>query len=284
MKYRYLVITLLLAGITSVRAQEATTQRLTAPSDATRINRAAAATTLAYERSRLSNAEERQAFLSNTTVLLEQTKSRLFDAISKKAADKVDALKSIMAEAMLSMHLSHLSDQAEGGIDLAQGKGLSLALTRAEAEVQIHALLGDDSYALYLVYQQSEPYRATIQQLAETMRAQGSAITADQELAMLDAYTAAILTAAADSVKEADPKVSAGLNAAERRALGAVELCGLAPVIAGPQRQRFESYLSGAVSGILNPDDFKRFQKIRSEPTPRPDWRDFVPVQFRRPQ
>jgi len=273
-------MTLLLAGISSVRAQEAATERLTAPPDATKINRAAAAKALASERSRLSNAEERQAFLSNMTVLLEQTKSRLFDAISKKAPDKLAALKSILAEAMLSMHLSHLSDQAEGGIDLAQGKGLSLALTRAETEVRIHALLGDKGYDLYVDYQQSEAYWATIQRLVKAMRANGSEITADQEELLLDCYMGALLTATEDSVKEAGPQIKEGLNASERRALGQAELCGLPSVVGVQQNQRFESYFAAAVSGILSPSDFKSFKKIRSEPEARPDWRDFVPLEF----
>lgn len=281
MKYRNLVFTLLFAGTSSVQVW-GDTPRLTSASDATWTDKVAATRSLASERSRLSRKAERQAYLASSRAQLEESKRHLFDAFNKSAPDKLESLKSLMAEAMLSMHLAHLSDQAEGGTEVANGKGLFLAQIRAETEVQIHALLGDEGYALYVAYQQSEPHRATIQQLMKAMRAQGSSITADQEQDMLDRYMDALLTATEDSVKEASPATYAGLNAAERRALGAVELCGLAPVIADPQRRRFESYLAAAVSGILSPDDFKRFQKIRSEPAPRPNWRDFVPVEYSR--
>ena len=280
MKNRYLIIAFLLAGISTMQAQEAATERLTAASDATKINRAAAAEGLTNELSRLSNAKERRAFLVNAMAQLEQSKAPLFEAVSKAAPDKLAALKSLLAETMLSMHLAHLSDQAEGGNDLSAGKGLLLVQTRAEGELQIQALLGEAGYAQYLAYQQAEPYRPIVQRLVKAMREKGSAITADQEQALLDGYMAALVTATEDSVKEADPKVYAGLSATERRALGVVELCTVAPLIGGPQRQRFESYLAAAVSEILNPDDFKRFQQVRAEPEARPDWRDYVPKQF----
>ena len=200
-------------------------------------------------RNRLNDPMQQAARLLAARAHVEQTKGRLFQRLKKNPPEKLDRLKTLLAETELATNVAALPSRVDPSA--AEVRQINDTVTRiqAEGDSRVKALLGPDDYANYAAYQKSETYRDTIEQVTNIMRSRGAAITDDQQEAVLDAYAEAMYAAAQDSAGDSTAADYATMTDAQRQALRLRQLA------------RFDQYLADKAAGVLDPANFKLFME-----------------------
>jgi len=198
---------------------------------------------------RLDDPREREARLQRAILNVEQTYGRLFQRLRNLPPDVLDRLKTALAEKLLAMERGSLPDHLPvSDADARAGKE-KLDQIQKEADGQIQAVLGDEAYAQYVLFQQSEPYRPSIEQIANTMRSRGIDVNEEKQERILAGYTRALVAAAKISANDTTPESFQALSDQARRELRS------------KQQARFDEVLASTMSTVLSPAEYKLFME-----------------------
>jgi hypothetical protein len=196
---------------------------------------------------RLDDPREHEANLLRAILNIEQRYGRLFQRLKNFPPDVLEKLKLAMAENQLAMERGALPDYLP--VDDAERKVVKENMDRIQknGDEQVQALLGDDGYAQYDLFRKSEPYRESIEQVTNLMRARGVTVNEDLQQKILDGYTKALIEAAAISSTDVSPAAFQALSDSARQELRA------------KQQSRFDEKLATTMSAILSPSEYKLF-------------------------
>jgi len=204
---------------------------------------------LAELKRRLDDPRQRNANLLRAKLNVEQTHGRLFQRLRNLPPETLDRLKDILAETQLAMERGALPDRIPVDDGAAKAASENLGRIAKDGDDQVHALLGDDGYAQYSLSRQTEPYRESIDQVTNIMRARGAAVTEDMQERVLDGYTRALVAAAKISASDTTPESFRTLSESARQELRL------------KQQLRFDEILASTMSGILSPTEYKLFME-----------------------
>lgn len=202
---------------------------------------------LAELKRRLDDPQEHATNLLRAKLNVEQTCGRLFQRLRNLPPEVLDRLKTALAEKQLAMERGSLPDHMP--VDDAEANAGKEKLDRiqAAADGQIQAILGDDAYEQYNFFQQSEPYRESIEQVTSMMRSRGGDVSDDMQEKILAGYTSALVAAAKVSANDTTPEAFQTLSDSARQELRA------------KQQSRFDETLASTMSKILSPAEYKLF-------------------------
>jgi len=202
-------------------------------------------------RDRLLDPRQRDANLQQARLQIEITKSHLFQRLRNLPAERLEQLKTLLAETQLNAALAALPTHA----DLSPGEMNQIAQTlkgiQTESDSQVRDLLGAEDFAIYEGYQYSEPFRGTIEQVTNIMRARGAVVSADSQESILDAYASAMNAAAQDSGNDGT-FVNWGSMTPDQQSAVRVQ-----------QLERFDAYLATKMAKVLEPEDYKIFMEAQ---------------------
>jgi hypothetical protein len=189
--------------------------------------------------------------LQRVRLQIEITKSHLFQRLRNLPPEKLEQLKTLLAETQLKATIAAVPTHADLSPDEANQMALSLKSIHANSDDQVRDLLGADDYGIYEGYQYSEPYRGTIEQVTNIMRARGGVVSADSQESILDAYASAMNSAARDSGNDGSFANWGSMTSDQQSAVRA------------QQFERFDNYLSTAMAKVLVPADYKLFMEAQ---------------------
>jgi hypothetical protein len=184
--------------------------------------------------------------LPRVKIRVEQKYGRLFQRLTGISPDSLERLKDVLVAAEWEEY---------GQLNLT-GKESPAEIVQRMAEIQrieagrdemIADILGQENFSKYLAYQQSSPYRSTVEEIANGMRAQGISISFEQEDRLLDTYASAIRSATEMSSVEANTEEIATMTPEQRAKLRERQLA------------RLDQIIAEAFSHQLDPATFKIF-------------------------
>jgi hypothetical protein len=180
---------------------------------------------------------------------LEQTYGRFFQRLRNLPPEVLEQLKTALAERQLAMERGSLPDHLP--VDDAEAKAGKERLDRIQqqADDQMRAAFGEEVYAQYAYFQQSEPLRGSMEQVTNMMRSRGVNVTDAMEEEILAGYTNALAATAKIAAKDTTPGAFQAMSDAARQDLKL------------KQQSRFDETLAATMSKILSPADFKLFME-----------------------
>ncbi|HEY8993490.1 MAG TPA: hypothetical protein VIM71_02295 [Lacunisphaera sp.] len=206
-----------------------------------------AADPLAELKRRLDDPRQREANLLRAKLNIEQTHGRIFQRLRNLPPEILDRLKLVLAENQLAMERGALPDRFPVDDSAAEAANENLSRIAKEGDEQVRALLGDEGYAQYSLSRQAEPYRESIEQVTNIMRARGAEVTEDMQERILDSYTRALVAAAKISANDMTPAAFRALSESARQELRL------------KQQLRFDEILASTMSATLSPTEYTLF-------------------------
>lgn len=199
----------------------------------------------------LDDPGQHEANLRQAMLDVEQRYGRLLQRIRGLGPEALARLKTALAERDLALRRGALPDHFPVDETASQSAKKNLERIRAKAEAQLHTLLGDEAYAQYTSFQQSEPYRETIEHVANMMRSRGIDVPDGMQDKILEGYTEALVAAANESAKDITPAALQALSDAARQELRIKE------------QSRFDEALALTMSKLLSSPEYKAFMECQ---------------------
>jgi hypothetical protein len=228
--------------------QIVTSQEISAdPQSADKQSKAAMSQQLAQLRADLINPQSRANHLQRARLQVEIKNGRLFQRLAKLEPEKLEKLKTILAEQDVNQRLAALPTDAKLGSDQTVQIPQRLEAARVAADDSVKNLLSADDYARYAAYTDSQAYVETVDQIANVMRSRGVAVGDEQQQAILDAYGSAMKQLGNAIATESNPGNG---QPAQASASGDQRLRDMT---------RFDQHLADAMSKALPHDLFKQF-------------------------
>jgi hypothetical protein len=196
-----------------------------------------------------SDPSWREARFKEAYVRVESQDGRALQKLVGWSPERLEALKRQLANADLSVMHAAMPDIAP--VTDAERKAVSdniRAVTETYQE-QLRQTMGDADYSVFNAAQQMEPYRQSVDEAANAMRANNVQVNSDMEESMLAAYSGAAQEAAVQN----SATNSAQLDDAQRAALKE------------QQDQAFHLILMKRMSAVLNETQLQVFMAATVE-------------------
>lgn len=182
-------------------------------------------------------------------IQVEARYGRFFGSLVGWSPERIEALKRQMASGDVALEQAALpqtlpiTDEEQNAISAA------MDATTAENARQLKDSLGDADYARFDASDKAQPYRDSVDSIANAMRSKNIQVSADLEESILGAYSNAVLEAAA----KAEPVDMQSLSEAERSALRQ------------KQQSAFRTVLLGKMSTVLDEQQLSVFLESELE-------------------